>query len=111
MGLVCDESRQRCDAQRFVERLYYSNGNMRERIFDRSGLAYIDLRCPHCLTAVFAVMMTRHAAHCFAALHRLLVCGRTSAVSTVHRKDGNQHADASLFSREHPHQTSRHVPL
>ena len=85
MGLVCDESCRHFDAWRFVERLYYSNGYMMERMVDRCRLADHVMRRRHGFAAVLTMMMMPHALHQLAALHRLLSSRHRSAVEYIRR--------------------------
>ena len=92
MALVCDKSCRRCDAQRFVERLHYSNGYKGKRMVDRCRLADHIMRRWHGLAAVLTVMPMPHALHQLAALHSLLSSCHRSAIEGVGTESNYEHS-------------------
>ena len=90
VGLVFDELCPRCDVWRYAEWLDYSTNDGGEHMVRPYGLADVTC-CWHCLAAVLAVTMMRHALHRLAALHRLVSFRHWSAVECITDERNREH--------------------
>ena len=91
MGLVCDPTGRRCDAQRFTERLHYPDSDNSERMASRRGLADHVTSRWHLFAAVLTVMTMPHALHRLAALHCLLGGRHRSTVERIADECNREH--------------------